>query len=414
MAPTASEDLKQAIDAQNAAKLTKKEQQIQKAMQQQQAIIDLFTIGEFEKALSGAKKMLLKFPLSSLLHNIAGASHAGLLQFDAAILSYKKALKIEPDSPQTYYNMAAAQNDKGSVKAAQDSYKKALTLNPDFADATKNLGSLLHDCQEYAQAQACFDKLTDKYSVAKALECAYKLEQYDDVNARIDTIAVQNPSNIRVAAFSAFASHQLKQPDRFPFCKKPNELVAFGNLKDHMPDADAYIAALLDEMNNKTTTWEPKNHATKSGFHTAGNLFTKPSDALKILEAIVEKELASFYEKFKHLEHGLTQNWPKEHHIKSWYVRMLKNGHQSAHIHSAGCVSGVIYLKTVENPVDNEGAIEFGLHGYGYPIIDANYPHQTYQPNPGDIILFPSSLFHQTVPVLKDVERCVIAFDLRK
>ncbi len=35
-----------------------------------------------------------------------------------------------------------------------------------------------------------------------------------------------------------------------------------------------------------------------------------------------------------------------------------------------------------------------------------------YQPKKGDIILFPSSLFHRTIPFNSDVERCVIAFDL--
>jgi hypothetical protein len=90
---------------------------------------------------------------------------------------------------------------------------------------------------------------------------------------------------------------------------------------------------------------------------------------------------------------------------------MLKNGHQKAHIHPAGWVSGVLYLKTVESPVEHEGAIEFGLHGYGYPVKNEEYPRQIYQPNNGDLILFPSSLFHKTIPVIKDVERCVIAFD---
>ena len=40
------------------------------------------------------------------------------------------------------------------------------------------------------------------------------------------------------------------------------------------------------------------------------------------------------------------------------------------------------------------GAIEFGLHGYELPILDANYPRKLYQPEKGDIILFPSQLRH--------------------
>jgi hypothetical protein len=98
--------------------------------------------------------------------------------------------------------------------------------------------------------------------------------------------------------------------------------------------------------------------------------------------------------------------------INAWYVRMLQNGHQDSHIHPGGWVSGVFYLKTVETPVKNEGAIEFGLQGYNYPVINDDYPRHLYQPLNGDLALFPSSLFHKTIPVIKDVERCVIAFDL--
>ena len=46
------------------------------------------------------------FPKSVVLCNIAGACNAGLLQFEAAINSYKKALKIMPDYAQVHFNMA--------------------------------------------------------------------------------------------------------------------------------------------------------------------------------------------------------------------------------------------------------------------------------------------------------------------
>ena len=119
-----------------------------------------------------------------------------------------------------------------------------------------------------------------------------------------------------------------------------------------------------------------------------------------------------FYSAFKTRDSTLIENWPEEYSLQGWYVRMLQNGHQGSHIHPAGWVSGVFYLKTVEAPAENEGAIEFGLHGYNYPVKNKDYPHRIYQPCNGDIVLFPSSLFHRTIPVIKNTERCVIAFDL--
>ncbi len=59
----------------------------------------------------------------------------------------------------------------------------------------------------------------------------------------------------------------------------------------------------------------------------------------------------------------------------------------------------------------NEGAIEFTLSGYDYPY-DKNLPSFIHAPKVFDIALFPSSLFHNTIPFSSQEERHVIAFDL--
>jgi tetratricopeptide (TPR) repeat protein len=89
--------------------------------------------------------MLERFPNSVVLYNIAGASNAGLMLFDAAIDSYKQALIIKPDYADAYYNMGIALKDKGDLEAAIDSYKQALKIKPDYADAYNNMGIALKD-----------------------------------------------------------------------------------------------------------------------------------------------------------------------------------------------------------------------------------------------------------------------------
>ena len=111
--------------------------------EQLQSIINLYTQGQLQQALSHTSEMLERFPNSVVLYNIAGASNAGLLQFDAAIDSYKQALKIKPDYANAYYNMGIALKGKGDLEAAIDSYKQALKIKPDHADAYNNMGNAL-------------------------------------------------------------------------------------------------------------------------------------------------------------------------------------------------------------------------------------------------------------------------------
>ena len=239
------------------------------------------------------------------------------------------------------------------------------------------------------------------------------IKNFTEFNEQIGAIAIKNSANIQVASLSTFAAYQTKQKDSYPFfCKNPIELIKFSHIKHHVLDVDKFINTILNEMNGKKASWEPSNKTTKSGYQTSGNLFEVPSVNMKILESIIQKELNLFYSKFKFHNNTLIQSWPRKYILKGWYVRMLKNGYQGSHIHPAGWVRGVLYLKTVETPVQTEGAIEFSIHDGDYPATNENFPRQVYQPYNGDLILFSSSLFNKTIPVIKDVDRCGIAFDL--
>ena len=71
----------------------------------------------------------------------------------------------------------------------------------------------------------------------------------------------------------------------------------------------------------------------------------------------------------------------------------------------------MVYLKVVSSDVENAGAIEFSLNGTNY--IHNDTPTLVHQPRAGDIVLFPSSLHHRTIPFEEHTERVSIAFDLK-
>ena len=110
-----------------------------------QLIVNLFNSGKLEQALTESKTLLEKFPNSVFLHNISGASYAGLNQFKDAITSYKKAIKFKPDFAEAYFNMAIAQKSISNFKEAINSYKKTLQIKPDYVNACFNLGNILKD-----------------------------------------------------------------------------------------------------------------------------------------------------------------------------------------------------------------------------------------------------------------------------
>ena len=165
---------------------------------------------------------------------------------------------------------------------------------------------------------------------------------------------------------------------------------------------------MLDSEKYKLV-WESRT--TKFGFQSP-DIFEKPGTSIIKLESIIKRVIDDYLIEFKSQPNIFIQSWPKIIKLTGWFNRLLKDGYHTSHIHSNGWLSGVVYLKLPNSDNSNEGGIEFGLHGYELPIIDPNYPRKFYQPKRGDIILFPSSLFHRTVPIKSDSERCVIAFDM--
>ena len=303
------------------------------------------------------------------------------------------------------YNKGQYANALNAAVNLLEDFPNSETLHYIIASSNVGLGNL-------DEAIKAFDKVGSRRATAQALECTYALKNYDDFNERVSLIASEDKSNIRVAAMSAFAAQQTKQEDFYPFCKEPLSMVSVSNISDYLPYHSEFLSELLHELNNIDSSWEPLGKTTKGGFQTNNKLLFEDSPNIQVLRGIIEKELLKYKTRFSKYNDEIIKSWPNKIELMAWYNKLLKGGHQASHIHPSGWISGVLYIKTVPSPEKREGAIKFGLHGYNYPIIDQKYPTRFHQPENGDLVLFPSSLFHETIPVIQEVERCVVAFDL--
>ena len=59
-----------------------------------------------------------------------------------------------------------------------------------------------------------------------------------------------------------------------------------------------------------------------------------------------------------------------------------------------------------------DGDIIFSLHGSNYPTDKKEYPTKIINIEKGDMVLFPSSLFHATIPFNSNKKRITLAFDI--
>jgi uncharacterized protein (TIGR02466 family) len=402
--------------------------------------------GDLTAAIESYQEAISIDPDYAEAHNNLGIAQKIEGYLEEAIESLTRALQLKPNDATIYVNLGATLQDKGDTDKAIEAYRQAIQIKPDLAEAQLNLGSLLlanknfeeaivhlkrathisphlseafemignlhfmH--QEYSKALVKYDLANSKRSRARALLCLYALGKYKEFSKRIEKSHDLDKGNIEMASVSAFVSNQINKSNFHPFCKNPLDFLYFSNIKNHKNNTKAFIDRLIDELEQIPSIWSPKKQATKNGFHTTVNLFNKNQGTISILEKIIRDEIKIYYEKFKSNECVFIDMWPTNISLNGWSIRIHQDGFQSTHIHPAGWLSGVIYLALVESEDRNEGAIEFSLHGYDYPIKNENFPKLRYFPQKGDIVFFPSSLFHHTIPIKNNGERIIVSFDL--
>jgi len=94
---------------------------------QQEKIIGL------EKDLAGSKEQARK--QEALLHYNLGVAYTKDKNYEMALDEYRKALKLNPKDPDTYYNLAILYDDcYKNPKRAIENYKKYLGLRPNAPD----------------------------------------------------------------------------------------------------------------------------------------------------------------------------------------------------------------------------------------------------------------------------------------
>ena len=366
-------------------------------------------LGEHQKAVSHCKKAIEINPNFAEGHNNLGSILKELGRFHEAAASYRQAIALKPDDlPKSYDCLGVVLQSNEKFEDAEMCYKKYQSLEPNKLSLIKSRGEILFNQGDFEQALRIFDSYDNITSRGCALESLYRLGRIESIYERIVAQADLYSENIRVAAIAAFLAEQQKKDTAHDFCNNPLDFINVSNIASHIEDSNLLITEVIDELHNVKTKWEL--NTTRNGFQSSIDVFKNPLEKMSILKSVIIDELNSYYSKFKDESCSYITKWPSEKIFYGWHVILKQQGHQLAHFHPTGWLSGVIYLKVVPTMGKQEGAIEFSLNGEKY--YDAKLAKVLHLPKTGDIVMFPSSLHHRTIPFSSDTDRISIAFDL--
>jgi tetratricopeptide (TPR) repeat protein len=374
--------------------------------------VTLQELGRLDEAEASLTQAIALKPDYAEAHSNMGSTLNELGRLDEAEVSYRQAIVLKPDFAGAHNNLGFTLQELGRLDEAEASYTQAITLNPGYVDALRNRSLLLFNKKKFEAALRDADLCISKGAKELDLTTLYALGRIEEIYKRIEIQSEVDGENISIAAFASFIAEVAKKNTVYNFCPNPVDFIHVANLSSHVKNSVLYVAGVIEELNEIETIWEPSGKTTVSGFQSLRsiNLFKNPSGKIAQLKSIIIDEIEAYNLKFHNELCSYIQKWPSGNNLFGWHVVLKHQGYQNAHIHTGGWLSGVIYLKVVPSLGKDEGAIEFSLNGPEYRDDDS--PSLTFQPEVGDMVFFPSSLHHKTIPFMTDTDRIIISFDL--
>jgi len=182
---------------------------------------------------------------------------------------------------------------------------------------------------------------------------------------------------------------------------------------DGFKSMDAFNAALashLDELHPPTR--EYVSQSLRGGSQTSGSLFGAGQALVEKLQIRIREAISRYIAELpddpSHPFVSRRRNGIR--YSGSWSSRLLSGGYHTNHIHRGGWISSCYYVRLP--PVVTEATGKHGWITFGQPDFD-NGPcvRRTIQPVPGRLVLFPSYIWHGTLPFQAEIPRTTIAFD---
>jgi uncharacterized protein (TIGR02466 family) len=180
------------------------------------------------------------------------------------------------------------------------------------------------------------------------------------------------------------------------------------------PDLPAYLAELAATL-NRIHVYEthPSSQSLRHGSQTTYRLTGSKDRAIKAFFKAIDAPIRAHMAKMGQGAGPAPSRNTGRYRIEgAWSVRLKPGGFHKDHFHPEGWLSSAFYVETPDSALesaDKQGWIRFGKPPFATePPLEAE---RYIRPKPGRLVLFPSYMWHGTVPFTTDERPLTIAFD---
>lgn len=406
--------------------------------------VELRKCGQAEQALAQIERTWaegLRLPETATMrgHLLADAG-----RFDEALAAYREAVRVKPELVEAHAAMASLLPQLGRGSEALDSLRDALKRAP-------QAGILWLEAMALARGHMAWDQLLDWAEAAEqrfgadtmvtafAANALSGLNRDDEALARMDAALAIEPTytpghairahiflrkgDPAAAAEAAEQATRLSARDQSAWALLSIAWRLLGDEREHwlcdydnlvMPidiGLDEDLPAVLEALHRVGA--HPADQSLRGGTQTRGNLFEANDPVIHALAQVTKAAI----------EERIGQLTPDESHPflsritgkicfpTSWSVRLAASGFHVSHIHPAGWLSSAYYASLPPEVAagEGQGALAFGVPDAALGLDLA--PRRVVEPREGQLVLFPSYLWHGTTPFESSAPRLTVAFD---
>lgn len=161
-------------------------------------------------------------------------------------------------------------------------------------------------------------------------------------------------------------------------------------------------------------TAHPLDQSLRYGTQTPTSLIWDSDPLIQAFLRGIEKPIADYRSSLRKDDgHPLLSRNRGTAKLKGcWSVCLRQHGFHLNHVHPEGWLSSAYYAETpdeIETTTDHAGWLQFGKPRFDVPGTAAE---RFVKPEPGKLALFPSYMWHGTLPIKNDDPRITIAFDV--
>ncbi len=337
---------------------------------------------------------------------------------------YRRAIALAPQDPDAHYNLGIALQDQERLEEAEASYRQVLGVAPDYVQALINLGYLLQSTGRHSDAVLAYERavaLAPHLAEAQVnlAELRLELGEAEAALAGCDAFLAEHPANTAMLAFKAVLLNEIGDEAGLRALTGDAALIEPIRFAEGPGGEDiaALNAALVEHLLAHPTLVEaPASHATREGRHS-GELLVEPKGPVAQLERLIRRAVETYgREREAASPHPFLAARPPRFALSVWGVVLSGAGHQIPHIHPSAWLSGVYYPR-VPAAVDAHGLGQAGWIEFGRPPDHFHCRRApkvvAFRPEEGLMLLFPSYLYHRTIPFEDEAIRVSIAFDVR-